>query len=201
MGQALVIDTALGEQSPDNGEYPHACGTYHMDMGEAFLRLGRLAEADREETAAHATLRASAAKDPDNTAPQRELLNVLKLQGDICEARQQPAQARQLYQDAVAGEEAFGRKALGEQGRHRDPRRVAGQTRRPRPGPEDAPLRCRVLALQSFDLFFEGPLLVGCARLGCRGRVPLRQPARAVKRTAPDPPDAFARREHGGIRG
>ena len=120
LGQALAIDTTLSEQSPDNGEYPHACGTYHMDLGEAFLRLGQLAEADREETAAHTTLTASAAKDPANTAPQRELLKVLTLQGDICAARQQPAQARQLYQDAVAGEESLAAKHLANKEDARD---------------------------------------------------------------------------------
>ncbi len=110
--QGLALDTALGEQSPENGEYPHSCGVYHMDIGDAYLRLGQLTEAEREETAAHALLADSAAKDPDNPVPYRESLKVLMLQGEVCEARQQPAEARGFFQDAVTGEESLAAKHL-----------------------------------------------------------------------------------------
>ena len=118
--QGLALDTTLGEQSPENGEYPHSCGTYHMHIGEAYLRLGELTEADREEAAAHELLAASAAKDPDNPVPYRESLRVRMSQGDICAARQQPAQARQFYQDAVAGEESLAAKHLATRDDTRD---------------------------------------------------------------------------------
>ena len=120
MQQGLAIDTALGEQSPENGEYPHSCGVYHMNIGEAYLRLGQLADADREETTARALLGASAAKDPENPVPYRESLKALRLQGDIREARQQPAEARRYFQDAATGEEALAAKGLANKEDARD---------------------------------------------------------------------------------
>jgi tetratricopeptide (TPR) repeat protein len=105
--KGLAIDVRLGEQSPENGEYVHSRGAFDMDMGEALLHLGRLDEAAADEQAAETLLETSAAKDPGNSVPRRELVKIFILQGEILEKRGQPTEARRAFEQGLAGLEAL----------------------------------------------------------------------------------------------
>lgn len=113
--KALGIDQALAEGSPENGEYPHSIGALRMNLGAAYLALGRLAQAEAEEAQAHALLTVSANKDPGNSMPRRELVRVLVHQAKIRESQQQPAEAQRLFQEALTSLEALTAKNVSNQ--------------------------------------------------------------------------------------
>ena len=105
--RGLSIDTRLGEQSPENGEYSHSCATDRESIGEARWHLGQLAQAAADEQAAQTLMETAAASDPGNVIPRRELVGVLILRGEISEALNQSAEARRYDEQALAALEAL----------------------------------------------------------------------------------------------
>ena len=101
--RALEVDTRLAAESPENGEYNHSCGTFHLDLGQAKLHLGRLAEADADEQTAQRLLETALTKDPANLLLSRELARVFTARGDVSVQQKQPAAAREWFQRALAG--------------------------------------------------------------------------------------------------
>ena len=110
--RALEVDTQLAAASPENGEYAHSCGTFHMDLGQAKLHLGRLAEADGDEQTAQGLLEPASAKDPANLVLYRELAKVYTARGDIRLQQQQAAAAKEWFQRALAELDAVTRKSV-----------------------------------------------------------------------------------------
>ena len=110
--RALEVDTQLAAASPENGEYAHSCGTFHMDLGQAKLHLGRLAEADSDEQTAQGLLEPASAKDPANLVLYRELAKVYTARGDIRLQQQQAAAAKEWFQRALAELDAVTRKSV-----------------------------------------------------------------------------------------
>lgn len=100
--KGLLIDTKLGEQAPENGEYTHSCGYFHLDLGEAKLRLDQVDAAADHTRKAEELLKAAVTKDPDNHQPQRELVTARILEGKICLRRQQATEARRCFEQALA---------------------------------------------------------------------------------------------------
>ncbi len=112
LGKALLIDSKLGEQAPENGEYSHSCGYIHLDIGEARMHLDQLEAAAKDARKAHELLSTAAARDPDNPQPRRELVTTLILEGKISLRRQQSGDAHHFFEQALASLEALNSKKV-----------------------------------------------------------------------------------------
>ena len=98
---AFDIDSRPTSKASGTGDNLRACGNYRVAMGRAHVHLGQAALAETDAQAAQALLEAATRLAPDNDIMVQDLIRAYDFRGDLCEARADPAQARQWFQRAL----------------------------------------------------------------------------------------------------
>ena len=99
---AWEIDLRLAARSPENSVYTSDCIGARWAMGEARRHLGDYAQATEDAQAAQAMVEGEFAKTPDDPDLRKMEVSICELEGDLCEARSEPVQAREWFKRAQA---------------------------------------------------------------------------------------------------
>ncbi len=99
---ALALDVKLVARSSSNEAYVQSSGSYRLEIGRVQFHLGEMAQAEVAAQAAREQLEAVIRLNPDDAVASQELIRVYELEGDLCEQRAHPSQAKQWFQRALA---------------------------------------------------------------------------------------------------
>ncbi len=99
---AWEINLRLAARSPENSVYTSDCIGARWAMGEARRHLGDYAQATEDAQAAQTMVEGEFAKTPDDPDLRKMEVSICELEGDLCEARSEPVQAREWFKRAQA---------------------------------------------------------------------------------------------------
>ncbi len=97
---AWEINTRLAARSPE--VYTNDCISTRWAMGQAHLLLGDNVAGAEDAEAARGMLEGELVKTPDDPDLRKIEVSVCELEGDLCEAKSQPVQAREWFKRALA---------------------------------------------------------------------------------------------------